>query len=91
MLQVGWQPDDLPVFAKVISIIVLVGVALLEVELFFTEGINTHLASYLIIPTCEKKLLNLSALDNKEVLYSHTFLGDRKMYMCMRSHIERLN
>ena len=80
--------QDLPVFVKVI---VLVAVALLEVELFFTEGISTHLASCLIIPTCEKRLLNLLALDNKEVLYAHTFLGDRKMYMCMRSQSERLN
>ena len=89
ILHVGWQPDDLPVFAKVISIIVLVGVPLSEVELFFTEGINCHIASYLIVPTGKNKLFSLSTLDNKEVHYAHTFLGNR--YICMRSHIERLS
>lgn len=91
MVQTGWQLDDLPVFAKIISIIVLVGVALLEVELFFTEGINNHISSYLITPTQEKKLLILSALENKEVFYAHTFLGDKRLYISLKSHIERIS
>lgn len=91
MVQVGWQPDDLPIFAKVMNIIVVVGVALLEVKLFFTKGINSHLSSYLITTTPGEKMLTLSTLENKEVLYAHTFLGDRKLYVCMRSNIERIN
>ena len=90
MVHVGWQPDDLPIFAKIISNIVLVGIVLLEIELFFTEGISSHIASYHITPTCQKKVLILSSLKIKDVYYSHTFLGDKKLYLCVPSHIERV-
>ena len=44
-IQVGWQPDDLPVFASVRAVIVVVGAVLLQVDMYFTEGINTLHAS----------------------------------------------
>ncbi len=89
MVQIGWQEDDLPIFAKVTKICVVVGTALCEVEKYFTEGINSHLSSYLIVPTSEKRLITISTLHNKDVFYAHIFLGDKKLYVSVQSHIER--
>ena len=88
-IQTGWQPDDLPVFGSVKAVIVIVGAVLLQVNIFFTEGINCHLSSYNIIPMQQTKLILLSSLENKEVYYTHRFLGDKQLYITVRSHIER--
>ena len=87
---VGWQPDDLPVFASVTSVIVIVGIVLLEIEVYFTEGINCHLSSYLLRPIHQNKVILLSSLDNKDVYYAHKFLGDKELYITMRSHVEKV-
>lgn len=88
-VQTGWQPDDLPVFGSVKAVIVIVGAVLLQVNIFLTEGINSHLSSYNITPMQETKVILLSSLENKEVYYTHRFLGDKQLYITVRSHIER--
>lgn len=81
----------MPVFASVSAIIVIMGTVVLELDMFSTEGINSHLSSYLITPTLSQKVLVLSSLENKEVYYAHRFLGDKQLYITMRSHVERIN
>lgn len=84
----SWMVTRFTHFAKVTNIIVVVGIALLEVKLFFTKG---HISSYLNTTTPDEKMLTLSTLENKKVLSAHTFLRDRKLCVCMRSTIERIN
>ena len=69
----------------------LVGAALLQVDIFFTEGINSHLCSYLVTPTHQNTVVLLSSLENKDVYYVHTFLGDNQLYITVRSHVERIH
>ena len=66
----GWQTtDDLPVFAKICDILVIVNCSLLYVEVFDTEGINNHLSAYALVRTLRKKVIHLPTCANKQVYY----------------------
>ena len=82
----GWQPDDLPLFGKVMDVLVG-GCPLLWLQHFATEGINLHLQSYQVSPTLTKSLIVLSSLEHKSVFTPHTYLGDRNQYITMRSYV----
>ena len=85
---VGWQPaDDLPCFGKIEDILVIGGCSLLWLQLFTTAGINSHLLSYQVSLTLNKSLVILSTLVNKSTYTPHTFLGDNKLYITMRSYV----
>ncbi len=88
-LQVGWQDNDLPLFGKVLDVVVISRTPLVSVQVHCTEGINLHIQTYQIVPIGETKLLLLSRLHNKVVYYAHIFSGNRKLYITMRSMVSR--
>ena len=87
-MHTGWQKDDdLPVFSKIIDILIISRTPLLFAQKFATNGINSHILAYEITPTNEDDLVLLSKLDNKSVYSSHTFIGNSKLYIVMRSYV----
>lgn len=80
----------MPIFAKIMDIIV-VGTCtpLLYLELFNTNGINSHILSYEIQPTYNNSLIILSKLRNKEVYYAHTYIGNSELYIVMRAYFPK--
>lgn len=91
-LHVGFQTDDdLPQFGKIIDILLIMGASpLVYVHFYHTEGINSHIQSFQIVSTQEKKLFILRELKNKVVYYPHTYIGDRNMYITMRSYVLKM-
>ena len=81
--------NDLPQFAKVVEILVIVGVPMLYVKLYETEGINEHISAYSIVPTHKTVVILLCNLDNHEVYHAHTYVGDRRLYITMRAHVPK--
>ena len=82
----GWQSDDLPIFAKVDSILVIVGVPLLLVEVFHTVGFNNHILSYSITDSYTSSVISISKLDSKQPLSTHKSIGDANIYIILRYH-----
>ena len=82
----GWQTDDLPVFAKINAIIILVGTPLFVVEIFKTTGVNNHLLSYAIEDSYIQSVLLVSKLVYKQSLSPHQSIGDSNTYIALRSH-----
>ena len=64
-LHIGFQDDDLPLFAKIVDILVIASITLFYVELYQTIGINGHLSAYAIVCTPQKDLMLLPQLQNK--------------------------
>ena len=88
-VHMGWQPDDLPLFGRVVDVLIVGGCPLLWLQHFATEGINVHLQSYQVSHTLTKSLVVLSSLENKSVFTPHTYLGDHNQYITMRSYVIR--
>lgn len=88
-LQYGWQDNDLPLFVKIFSIIVISEVILFNVEVYETQGINDHILGFLIKRTFHMKLINLMDCFSFETFCSHNYNGDNQLYICMHSHIEK--
>ncbi len=81
----GFQEDDLPFFVKINDLVVAsTSIPIVAVDMYRTEGINCHIASYLIKRTNEQSLLLLSSLRYKNPLYPHSYGGD--LYIILRSH-----
>ena len=57
------------------------------VEVYKTEGINTHISAYLIIHTSVKSVILLSSLVCKQVAYSHSYPGDSHSYVALKSNV----
>lgn len=84
----GWQKiDDLPQFAKILDILVVVGAPLLYVKLYETEGINNHLLAHSIISTHKTAVIHLVNRANNEIYHAHTYIHDRRLYIAMRAHV----
>ena len=83
----GWQSDDLPIFAKIKTIILIVGVPLLFVDVFKTVGFNNHLLSYAIKDFHTSCVVLVSKLPSKQPLSPHKSIGDLNTYITLRSHI----
>lgn len=84
---VGWQQDDLPQFAKIKDILVMVETPVLVVEKFITHGINNHLLCYLIEHTYQTFAVCVSQLIDTHPFTAHTYIGDRGLYIAMRSYV----
>ena len=84
---VDWQRDDLPQFAKIKDILVMVKTPVLLVERFTTLGINNHLLCHLIERTHQTFALCVSKLVDTHPFTAHTFIGDRGLYIAMRSFV----
>jgi hypothetical protein len=83
----GFQDDDLPLFGKIREVIVLAGsTCLFELDVYNTKGINSHVASYQVLRTNHTAVVLLSHIDDKRSYYAHTYLGDSRQYITMRSY-----
>ena len=67
----GMQSDDLPISAKVDSILIIVGVLLLLVEVFHTVGFNNHILSYSITDSYTSSVISISKLYSKQPLWTY--------------------
>ena len=65
----------------------ILSAAMVHVQLFTTDGVNSHIQSFEVMPTHNKSLYLLDKLSNKVVYTSHIYLGNRKMYITMRSYV----
>lgn len=84
---VGWQEDDLPQFAKIKDILVLVETPVLVLERYTTLGINNHILCYLIECTFQTFALCISGLVDTHSFTAHTYIGDRGLYIAMHSYV----
>ena len=84
-LLVGFQQeDDLPFFGKIYELVVASNIPLVAVELYKTEGINSHIAAYLIKRTNNKSCFLLASLSYKNPLYAHSYNGN--LYIVLKTH-----
>lgn len=87
-LLVDFQEDDLPMFGKVSDLVVAArNIPIAVIDLYRTEGINGHIAAYLIERTNEKTFTLLSSLRYKHSLYAHSY--NRKLYIALKTHVHR--
>ena len=86
----GWQEDDLPIFGRVMDILIVSDFPLLVVEPYKTIRLNSHLLSYLVKRTHGLRVLYVAQLENKIPPQGHVYLGDKQTYIALRSNIERL-
>lgn len=87
----GFQEDDLPIFGKIVDIIVIAGsIPVLQLDTYKTMGINSHLSSFQVSRTNLKTVILLSQLHNKDRYCAHSSPGDPHTYITMRSHVPNL-
>lgn len=87
----GFQEDDLPVFCKIVDIIILAEtIPLLQLDVYKTLGINGHLSSYQISRTTNNTVILLSQLHHKDQYYAHSSPGDSNTYIAMKSHVTNI-
>lgn len=86
----NWQIDDLPQFVRIKDIIVVCTFVLLEVDIYYTEGINDHLMAYMVQPLHQATIIHLSNCLSYQVFSSHKFIGDNCQYVYVRSYIEKI-
>lgn len=79
--------DDLPVFAKITDIFLIVDYPVLEVTMCRTIGLSNHLMSYRIESSFISCCVPLSKLPEKHPYTAHTF-DDGQLYITLRSHVE---
>ena len=69
----GFQLDDLPIFSKIVDIIVLAeSIPVLQIDTYKTWGINNHLTAFQISRTSTNTAILLSQLHNKDKYYAHS-------------------
>ena len=83
-VHLSFQENDLPIFRKIIEIMVIQSIALFQLEIFQTIGINSHLSAYAICGTSQKNLLLLPKLCNKQRYCAHSYRGDSYVYIVMK-------
>ncbi len=88
-LLVGWQDDDLPIFGRVQSIIVVKGNAMFLVGVYNTLGIERHYHSFVINKTANVATCWLSELADYQPLQAH-LLTNGRVYITFRAHIENI-
>ncbi len=86
-VHIGFQEDDLPGFGKILDVLLVSNIALLQLELCQTLGINCHLSAYSICHTSQKRLVLLPKLPNKQRYYAHSCRGDCNTYIVMKYNV----
>ena len=81
------QMNDLPVFSKVVDLMIVADCAVAEAERFLTVGLENHLLSYQIKSTHHHFFIPLSTLKETHPFKAHTF-DDGLPYITLRSNIE---
>lgn len=90
-IHVGWQDNDLPTFAKVKDILVLGGFPFFLAEKYRSVGINGHISGYLIERTFGTIYVYAANLPYKMTVNAHTYFGDGRLYVVLKSHLELVN
>ena len=70
---IGWQPDELPQFVKILDILVIVGSPVLVVEKFTTVGINNYILGYLIVHNHQRVAISISKLLDSRPFTGHIY------------------
>lgn len=77
----GFQENDLPVFGKIVDIVVLAGsIPVLQLDVYKTMGINSHLSAFQVTRTPLTTVILLSQLHNKQRYYAHSCVSDSNTY-----------
>ena len=84
---IGKQVDDLPVFAKITDLIVIVDYPVAEVNVCRTVGLVNHLMSYLLVLSLDFCCVSLLSLVESRPYTAHTF-DDGNLYVTLRSNVE---
>ena len=84
---IGKQVDDLPIFARIVHIFVIVEYPLVELKVCRTVGLSNHLISYQLETTLLSFGVALSTLAENHPYTAHTF-DDGKLYITIRSHVK---
>ena len=71
------RQDDLPMFRRILDVLVASNFPLLAVELYFTERLASYLQSYCVKRTHNIDVLYMAHLVNRYPLEAHTYIGDR--------------
>ena len=79
--------DDLPIFGRISDILLLVDYPVLDVTLYRTVRLSSHLMSYQLENNFSTRCVPLSALHDKHPYTVHTF-DDGQLYITLRSHVE---
>ena len=85
---IGKQTDDLPVFAKITDLMVIVDYPIAEVNICRTVGLVNHLMSYMIILSLEFCCVSIVSLVECHPYSAHTF-DDGNLYITLQSRVER--
>lgn len=67
------QMNDLPVFSKIVDLMMVADCAVAETERFLTVGLENHLLSYEIKSTHHHSCIPLSCLKETHLFTAHTF------------------
>ena len=81
------QMNNLPVFSKIVDLMMVADCAVVEAERFLTVGLDNHLLSYQIKSTHHYSCIPLSTLKETHPYIAHTF-DDGLLYITLRSNIE---
>ncbi len=89
-VHVGWQEDDLPIFAQIKHVAVVMGKALLCVSEYETYGFDHHYHSYLIQRMSrELSVYWLTELVHHQPLTAHV-IKNGSLCITLRSHVEKM-
>ena len=86
----GFQEDDLHHLERLrILLLILSGTTpLLAVQLYRTNGINSHIAAYQVVATNNKTVILLSSLKNKQLYSIHYYnIGDGHSYITVKYNV----
>ena len=84
---IGKQCDDLPIFAKIVDLMIIVDYAVVEVNVYRTIGLANHLMSYLVENSLHLCCVSLLSLPDSHPHTAHTF-DDGNLYITLRSNVE---
>ena len=90
-VHIGWQENDLPLFAKILDIITVEEFPFFVIEKYKSLGINDHLLGFLIQHTHLTCCINIADLLYKYVFSAHSYIGDGQVYIISKTHLELLN
>ena len=79
---IGKKCDDLPVFAKIVDLLVIIDCAVAEVNVCRTVGLANHLMSYLVENSLCLCCISLLSLPESHPYTVHTF-DDGNLYITL--------
>lgn len=87
-LLIQWQDDDLPQFAKIEDILIVLNFPFFIVCTFITQRICHHYHSYAVKKGRQMLVVTLAEIGDSHPVYCHHVHGDSTLYVTMRSYVE---